>query len=790
MPLDPLLPLPTLPAAPNSITRPATFVADSDATFGVLPSLVDAFNTNVPVFNAAVDQAATSASSAATQVTLSTTQASASATSAAASASSASTATTQKGLAETAASTATTQAGIATAAAASVTTAANTANAKAAEATAAAATAVAVTLGVSTGHPVVRPTLNLDFANSQTVDPRITFTRASTATRTNAKGLIESVAPGVPRIDYDPITLACKGLLIEESRTNLFTYSQDFDNSAWGKYAPLTVGFANSVVAPNGSLSADVLSTTNSGSVYQEATASGTGTYTASIYAHTSSTCANANITCFFLSNTAEAFSLRFNPSTGAFISVDAGVAYSITNCGGGWFRYAITFTGTNASNTFVRFQIYDNTTTANTLVLWGAQLEAGAFPTTYIPSSVTHTGRSSTATFIGSNGLIQTAASGVARYSYNPLNLSVSPSLLLEAASTNLLTYSEQFDNAAWLKGTVSISANAQTAPDGTTTADTVTDSTGSQFLTVSLSMTAGDTTARTLSLYLKPGTAVSTSLSLNYFVGGTTNSVQALVTWSTRSASMAQGTATGSSVSLVDVGNGWYRLSATGANSGGANSSIQVVLYPAHVGTGTVHIWGAQLEAGSYPTSYIPTTTAAVTRAVDTSTSAATTRAADVATMTGVNLSSWWNPSEGAFVVEAQQPTAANYSGTYRHVLHATAAATGATAIGVLVNYAGQISGAVNVGGSATNLIGPSNTGAVFKSALAYKPSDQAFSANGQSPATGSSGMSLPESIVQMSVGTTYGSAAAGFLDGHIRSIRYYPARLTNAQLQAISA
>ena len=73
--------------------------------------------------------------------------------------------------------------------------------------------------------PSMRPSLNLDFANNQSVDPRITFTRASIATRINAKGLIEVVASGVPRIDYDAVTGACKGLLIEEARTNLLLNS-------------------------------------------------------------------------------------------------------------------------------------------------------------------------------------------------------------------------------------------------------------------------------------------------------------------------------------------------------------------------------------------------------------------------------------------------------------------------------------------------------------------------------------------------------------------------------------
>lgn len=68
--------------------------------------------------------------------------------------------------------------------------------------------------------PVVLPTLNLDFANSQQLDPRITFTRGSIGTFVNKNGLIETAAANIPRFDYDPISGECRGLLIEETRTN------------------------------------------------------------------------------------------------------------------------------------------------------------------------------------------------------------------------------------------------------------------------------------------------------------------------------------------------------------------------------------------------------------------------------------------------------------------------------------------------------------------------------------------------------------------------------------------
>lgn len=83
--------------------------------------------------------------------------------------------------------------------------------------------------------PAIRPSLNLDFANSQTLDPRITFTRASTATCINSSGVLITAAVNNPRFDFDPVTRACKGLLIEEARTNYALYCRDLTNNVWVK---------------------------------------------------------------------------------------------------------------------------------------------------------------------------------------------------------------------------------------------------------------------------------------------------------------------------------------------------------------------------------------------------------------------------------------------------------------------------------------------------------------------------------------------------------------------------
>ena len=219
--------------------------------------------------------------------------------------------------------------------------------------------------------PALHPSLNLDFANGRTVDPRITFTRASTATRVNSKGLIETVASGVPRIDYDPVTLACKGFLIEEARTNLLTYSEQFDNAAWVKTGTATVT-PNTTASPDGTTTADTLNFPASlDRVSQGAIAVSASTpYTFAVWLAGSGT---LNIT--------------LNTSGGTFKTATQSITLTTTLT-----RYALSLT-TNSDNTglFSIIGRYDGSAgagTATSCIAWGAQLEAGAFATSYIPTT------------------------------------------------------------------------------------------------------------------------------------------------------------------------------------------------------------------------------------------------------------------------------------------------------------------------------------------------------------------------------------------------------------------
>lgn len=629
--------------------------------------------------------------------------------------------------------------------------------------------------------PTIRPTLNLDFTNSQSVDPRITFTRASTASRVNSKGLIEIVPSGVPRIDFDPVTLECKGLLIEEERTNLLIYSENFDNAVWTKTRCSIT--PNVIIAPDGTLTADKL--------VEDTTASVSHPLQCGV-----TVAANTSVTLSVFAKAGERgfVILRLSPDGTNLIAcgfdLTNGIAGTVVLGGNGtgasatitadendWYKcslsgipsttvanpIAVFYPSTSASYSGTGF-IYTGDGTSG-LYIWGAELNAAAFPASYIPSTETHTGRASTATYYNSLGQIAVAASGVARLNYNPANLTVAPKLLLEAASTNLLTYSEQFDNAAWTKTRVTVTANATTAPDGTVTADKIVEdnTAGASHYVAVLGFIFTSGVTYTLSIYAKSAERTKFALRSSGLAFTLINPVFDLSAVS----------ATGGSIS--SVGSGWYRLSVSFAATSTAADNILIDVYDAtgfiHNGDGTsgIYIWGADLKADAYPTSYIPTTSAAVTRAADTSTSAATTRAADVAVMTGANFSSWYRQDE----FSASTRFIGNAVGT---VVYASWSNATTAEVIKLESIAGALTLTVTTGSvvQAALSLGSVVTGTFYKVAAAWKLNDIAASINGAAVVTDTVAI-LP--------------APSQLLLGSNSHVRGYPLRLPNATLVALS-
>jgi hypothetical protein len=223
---------------------------------------------------------------------------------------------------------------------------------------------------------------------------------------------------------------------------------------------------------------------------------------------------------------------------------------------------------------------------------------------------------RASVGTYYDESGVLQTAPSGVARFQFDPVT-GESLGLLRENQATNLLTYSEQFDNAAWTKDNSTITSNTIVAPDGTLTGDKLVENTATAQHRVyqGVTVSAG---AHTFTFYAKAAernwvyvgfTAGSASYVFFDLINGVVGNIAASYT-----------------ASISAVGNGWYRCSVTRTETAGLRyaeiglaSADNTISYTGN-GVSGIYIWGAQLEANSYPTSYIKTVASQVTRAADT--------------------------------------------------------------------------------------------------------------------------------------------------------------------------
>lgn len=247
-------------------------------------------------------------------------------------------------------------------------------------------------------RPVTAPTLFFDFANSQAVDTRVTFSRGTLATRINKLGYIESVDFDEPRIEYDPITLECKGLLLEQYQTNTMLYSSDLSNAAWTK-TDTTVASA-AITAPDAATTVSHLletATTAEHIVTQSVAVTSGSVYTWSIFVKA------AGRTQVELRLPATGFttqqSVRFDISTTAIGTVTSGTpTYTIKQFGNGWYRLSISAAATSSVSAVFTLALASGSATSylgvitNGMYIWGSQLEtvlsAPANPTSYIPTT------------------------------------------------------------------------------------------------------------------------------------------------------------------------------------------------------------------------------------------------------------------------------------------------------------------------------------------------------------------------------------------------------------------
>ena len=591
----------------------------------------------------------------------------------------------------------------------------------------------------------IKPSLNLDFANTKKLDSRITFTRASTATY------------------YDGVTTA-------KAEENLLLQSQTF-NTTWALVGSTVT--ADTSVAPDGVTTADTLTENPSGT--GQAAASQAVSFTAGLPYTFSIFVKQGTQTFVQLLFGAGAFGsnayANFNVTTGAGAvgTVGASTTASIVDAGNGWYRCIITATATTTASVNAQLNIVESATDARapsitldsgTILLWGAQLEQRSSVTSYTATT--------TQPITNYIPVLLTAANNVPRFDHNPTTAE-SLGLLIEEQRTNTILQSEDLDTT-WAETRATLNLNSVVSPGGTLTADRLIASTdnNTHFTTQTFTGTAASWTF----------TAYAKASGLNFVAlrlfNGTSQVGLAYYNLSTG----ATGTVTAGTAAITAVGNGWYRCSLTATLAASASCTADIYLASADNTNSFagdafngIALWGFQVELGAFPTSYIATGAATATRS------------ADSASMTGTNFSSWVNNAGGTLYVEYINYTTATGSlfsfddGTANNRLIAF------TNLGITPAYR------VVVGGVDQALAGLANitVGTVGKMSFGYQVNNFAGSANGAAVVTDLSG-TLPTSLAVARIGVNVSGAAA--LNGTIKRIAYYPVRLQNSQLQALTS
>jgi hypothetical protein len=380
---------------------------------------------------------------------------------------------------------------------------------------------------------------------------------------------------------------------------------------------------------------------------------------------------------------------------------------------------------------------------------------------------------RSTTGTYVGSDGLIKTAAANEPRFDHNPLTRE-SLGLLVEEARTNQALYSSDFSNAAWVEAGTTKTANALAALDGTTTAALVVPTAVSATHKIRQSVSTTDS-ALTFSIYLKA--AGYSRIALNE---------QAQIGASSAIINLADGTGATSGTVVSNAGNGWYRVSWSSTFGAAIPKMFGVVVLPTGgsgenpnsftwTGNGTsgIYVWGAQLEAGAFPTSYIPTTASTVTRA------------ADIASITGSNFSSWYNNTEGTVFTDFRLE--ADRNGTRWAAQIGPTALTGPNS-NVIGKVETNLAYAETRDGSATQYSASRTFPSSRRAKIAYAIKNLSHQAafDGVLATAGTGTLGTPSNTVLL-LGRNV--ASTEILCGTIARLTYYPTRLPDTTLQELT-
>lgn len=387
----------------------------------------------------------------------------------------------------------------------------------------------------------------------------------------------------------------------------------------------------------------------------------------------------------------------------------------------------------------------------------------------TSLDPRITFTRSLDTATYFDNEGLLRTALANTPRFDYDP-NTLAPRGLLIEGARTNLILYSRDMTQAEWVKTDVTPTRN-QVGIDGVAnTATLLTEgSAGTALVQQSGAAVAAGATI-TGSVVLKRGNTDW----VRVVVADTTLADGANAWFNLNTGSKGQVTARGAgsnnSSTITPLGGGWYRCTVT-STPNGTYTTPQIGIVSASADGSSTRVSGAtyivdcaQLEVGAFATSIINTTTTTVTRSNDD------------ATMTGTKFSSWFNQTEGTFVAETfgVASVANRNAGIY--------SLPGVPTTNLFFNF-GKLrltNGTNNIDITTSDAV----ASAVFKCSSAYQSgTGGAVSVNGAVPVVNA--LYTLSSTSELYIGNGAGS----YINGCVRRLSYYPARLSNSQLQALT-
>jgi hypothetical protein len=367
-------------------------------------------------------------------------------------------------------------------------------------------------------------------------------------------------------------------------------------------------------------------------------------------------------------------------------------------------------------------------------------------------------------------------------RLDFNPSTLAAQ-GLLIEEARTNIVASSVYTANAnGWTNGVIggtgTIAAAAVNSPAGTTAgvfniSGLNASSYVGQFATVTASANA-----RTGSVFVRNNGGVKFQIRLVFQTGGTFVSYGTEYDFNTTAFQDGiAGTTAPTSRSVTSVGNGWLRITITASDNGTGNTQASLQFWGAATTANYNYLmWGAQIEEASagasaaFPTSYIPTTTTALTRA------------ADVASVN--TLSPWYNSASGTLYVESTTPP--GLAGFPNSIGISDGTVNNRMLTYVFTNgfYSGITTGGVSQG-NAPVFVTPT-VGAASKFAAAYNTNLLQSALNGTA-GTPDTTINLPSGLNIMRIGAA--TLSSNFYNSHIQRITYYPRAFSQTELQTLT-